>query len=194
MNTDIPHEEAHLASLRMDLAERADAADLLDVVYRMVDSPVGPLLLAATERGLVRVAFEREDFDAVLETLASRLGPRILRGTARLDDAAREVEEYFTGNRRHFDLPLDQSLSAGFRLDVQRYLPRINYGRTLTYAQVADSVGNPQAVRAVGSACARNPLPIVVPCHRVVRTDGGLGGYIGGLEAKKALLGLEVAA
>ena len=194
MNTDTPHEAAHLASLRMDLAERADAADLLDVVYRMVDSPVGPLLLAATERGLVRVAFEREDFDTVVETLASRLGSRILRGTARLDEAAREVEEYFTGHRRHFDLELDRSLSAGFRLEVQRYLPHINYGQTLSYAQVADSVGNPQAVRAVGSACARNPLPIVVPCHRVVRTDGSLGGYIGGLEAKKALLGLEAVA
>ncbi len=194
MNTEIPDESAHVASLRSKLAERAETADLLDVAYRMVDSPVGPLLLAATERGLVRVAFEREDFDAVIETLASRLGSRILRGTARLDDAAREVEEYFTGSRRRFDLPLDQSLSAGFRLEVQRYLPQIDYGHTLTYAQVADSVGNPQAVRAVGSACARNPLPIVVPCHRVVRTDGGLGGYIGGLEAKRALLGLEVAA
>ncbi len=194
MSTEIPDESAHLASLRAQLAERAETADLLDVAYRMVDSPVGPLLLAATERGLVRVAFEREDFDAVIETLASRLGSRILRGTARLDDAVREVEEYFTGSRRRFDLPLDQSLSAGFRLEVQRYLPQIDYGRTLTYAQVADSVGNPQAVRAVGSACARNPLPIVVPCHRVVRTDGGLGGYVGGLEAKKALLGLEVAA
>ncbi|MDN5754942.1 MAG: methylated-DNA--[protein]-cysteine S-methyltransferase [Micrococcaceae bacterium] len=194
MNTEIPAETAHLASLRAELAERAEKAELLDVAYRRVDSPVGPLLLAATARGLVRVAFEREDFDAVVDSLATRLGSRILSGTARLDDAAREVEEYFSGNRRHFDLELDRSLSAGFRLEVQRYLPRIDYGRTLSYAQVADSVGNPQAVRAVGSACARNPLPIVVPCHRVVRTDGSLGGYIGGLEAKKALLGLEAAA
>lgn len=194
MNTEIPAETAHLASLRAELAERAEKAELLDVAYRRVDSPVGPLLLAATARGLVRVAFEREDFDAVVDSLATRLGSRILSGTARLDDAAREVEEYFSGNRRHFDLELDRSLSAGFRLEVQRYLPRIDYGRTLSYAQVADSVGNPQAVRAVGSACARNPLPIVAPCHRVVRTDGSLGGYIGGLEAKKALLGLEAAA
>ncbi|MDN5822835.1 MAG: methylated-DNA--[protein]-cysteine S-methyltransferase [Micrococcaceae bacterium] len=194
MNTEIPAETAHLASLRAELAERAEKAELLDVAYRRVDSPVGPLLLAATARGLVRVAFEREDFDAVVDSLATRLGSRILSGTAQLDDAAREVEEYFSGNRRHFDLELDRSLSAGFRLEVQRYLPRIDYGRTLSYAQVADSVGNPQAVRAVGSACARNPLPIVVPCHRVVRTDGSLGGYIGGLEAKKALLGLEAAA
>lgn len=194
MNTEIPDESAHLASLRTKLAERAGNTGLLDVAYRTIDSPLGPLLLAATGQGLVRVAFECEDFDAVLQTLAGRLGPRILRGTTRLDEAAREVEEYFTGGRRRFELELDRSLSAGFRLEVQRYLPQIGYGRTLTYAQVADVVGNPQAVRAVGSACAKNPLPIVVPCHRVVRTGGGLGGYIGGLEAKKALLDLEVAA
>lgn len=189
-----PEPAPGLDGLRARLANEADAAGLLDVAYRTIDSPVGQLLLAATDRGLVRVAFEREGFDTVLAGLAERLGSRVLRGTTRLDGAARELDEYFDHRRTGFDLALDYSLSAGFRQTVQHYLPRIGYGHTATYRQVAGSVGNPKAVRAVGTACATNPLPVVVPCHRVVRTDGGLGGYIGGLEAKTALLDLEAAA
>lgn len=162
-----------------------------EVAYRTVDSPVGTLLLATTERGLVRVAYEREDFDHVLETLARSLGARVRRAPRRLDAAAIELAEYFDGRRETFDLDLDQALSSGFRRTVQQWLPHIGYGSTASYSEVAQQVGSPRAVRAVGTACATNPLPVVVPCHRVLRADGGLGGYIGGLEAKRALLDLE---
>lgn len=176
------------------LEAAANREGVLDVAYRTIDSPVGPLLLAATEKGLVRVAFEREDHDRVLDVLATKVSPRILRAPARLDQAAFELDQYFAGARTNFDLPLDMSLSHGFRQEVQRYLPTIVYGQTQSYAQVARQVGHPNAVRAVGTACATNALPIVVPCHRVIRTDGTLGGYVGGLEAKTSLLELEAAA
>ena len=180
-----------LAGLRARLVQQADDAGLVEVAYRTLDTPVGPLLLAATAQGLVRVAFEREGFDAVLAALASRVSPRVLEAPRRLDEAAVELEEYFTGTRRRFDLPLDRALSTGFREKVQRVLPRIDYGSTRSYKEIAELVGSPRAVRAVGTACATNPLPIVVPCHRVLRTDGALGGYVGGLDAKTALLTLE---
>jgi methylated-DNA-[protein]-cysteine S-methyltransferase len=186
--------DAELESLHHRLEGLANARDLLDVAYTTVDTPVGRLLLAATTAGLVRVAFEREGHDLVLESLAGRVSPRILESPARLDAAARQIDEYFTGRRTDFDLTLDYRLSSGFRQLVQQYLPRIGYGHTQSYREVAELVGNPKAVRAVGSACATNPLPVVVPCHRVLRTDGTLGGYIGGLEAKSALLSLEHAA
>lgn len=185
---------ADVARLRERLARDADEHDLLDIAYRTVDSPIGPLLLAATPRGLLRVAFEREGFDTVLGDLAKRVSPRILRRAQRLDDAAAQLDDYFHRRRTHFDLEFDESLSDGFRREVRRYLPHIAYGHTATYKQVAMSVGNPNAVRAVGSACATNPLPVVIPCHRVVRSDGGLGGYLGGIDAKTALLDLEGAA
>lgn len=162
-----------------------------DVAYRTIDSPIGPLLLAATDAGLLRVAFEVEGLDAVLDALAQATGCQVTESPRFLAPAARQLDEYFTGRRRSFDLPLDVSLSSGFRRDVQRYLPTISYGQTQTYKQVAEAVGNPSAVRAVGTACATNPLPVMVPCHRVVRSDGGLGGYLGGLEAKTTLLELE---
>ncbi|MBK0422068.1 methylated-DNA--[protein]-cysteine S-methyltransferase [Leucobacter sp. CSA2] len=184
-------EENELRRLRARLASEAGERELIDVSYRTVDSPVGELLLAATGSGLVRVAFAREDFDLVLSDIAVELSPRILKNPEPLDTAARELEEYFSGIRSVFDLPLDHTLSTGFRLAVQEFLPEITYGTTLSYTEVARAVGNPKAVRAVGSACATNPLPIVVPCHRVLRRDGTLGGYIGGLEAKTALLELE---
>ncbi|MQA97182.1 MAG: methylated-DNA--[protein]-cysteine S-methyltransferase [Streptosporangiales bacterium] len=189
-----PVAEEALARLHVRLQEAADESALLDVGYRTIDTPVGALLLGATERGLVRVAYEQEGFDEVLAVLAERVSPRVLYAPKRLDRAARELDEYFDGTRHAFDLPLDHALSAGFRGTVQRYLPRIGYGHTLTYKQVAELVGNPNAVRAVGTACATNPLPVVVPCHRVLRTDGSLGGYIGGLDAKTTLLTLENAA
>ena len=183
-----------LSRLRHQLGLAAEAEGLLDVAFTTVDSPVGPLLLAATPKGLVRVAYDIEDHDRVLETLSQRLSPRVLRAPRRLDAAARELDEYFSSQRRVFDLPLDLSLSTGFRQLVQRHLPEIGYGQTRTYWQVAELVGNPKAVRAVGSACATNPLPVVVPCHRVLRADGTPGGYVGGTGAKKALLSLEAAA
>lgn len=192
--TTFPIEPGAMADLRARLAERADELTLLDIAYRTIDSPVGPLLLAATETGLVRVAFEREGFDTVLESLATRVSPRVLQAPRRLDTAAAELDEYFAGTRRAFDLPLDLTLSSGFRQVVQRYLPHIGYGHTQSYTEVAETVGSPRAVRAVGTACATNPLPVVVPCHRVLRTDGSMGGYLGGLDAKRTLLELEGAA
>lgn len=190
--TDPPPE--HLAALHSALEAAAETNGILDVAYRTIDTPVGPLLLAATERGLVRVAYEREGFDDVLRTIAAKVSPRILRSRTRLDNASRQLEEYFAGLRTVFDLPLDYSLSTGFRRTVQRQLSDIAYGHTRSYTEVAAIVGNPKAVRAVGTACATNPLPVVVPCHRVLRANGTLGGYIGGLDAKSALLNLEHAA
>jgi methylated-DNA-[protein]-cysteine S-methyltransferase len=182
-----------LSRLRHQLGLAAEADGLLDVAYTTVDSPVGGLLLAATPTGLVRVAYDIEDHDRVLDTLARRLSPRVLRAPRRLDAAARELDEYFAGRRRIFDLPLDFSLSRGFRQLVQQHLPEIGYGQTRSYGQVAALLGNPKAVRAVGTACATNPLPVVVPCHRVLRADGTPGRYVGGPSAKLALLGLEAA-
>jgi methylated-DNA-[protein]-cysteine S-methyltransferase len=184
----------HLRQLQARLAAAAQDEGVLDVAYRVVDSPVGALLLAATEAGLVRVAFAIEDHDTVLQALADRISPRILNSPARLDRCARELDEYFAGRRHTFDLDLDWRLSAGFRSTVLHHLPEIEYGRTASYATVARLAGNPTAVRAVGSACATNPLPLVVPCHRVVRSDGTMGGYLGGTEAKRTLLALESAA
>ncbi|WP_232491210.1 methylated-DNA--[protein]-cysteine S-methyltransferase [Mycobacterium dioxanotrophicus] len=183
-----------LAVLKARLIADAQRDGVLDIAYRVVDSPVGRLLLAATDQGLVRVAYASEDHDAVLQTLADRISPRILNAPGRLDTAARELDEYFAGARRTFDVPLDWRLSAGFRSTVLHHLPEIGYGQTASYAAVARLAGNPKAVRAVGTACATNPLPLVVPCHRVVRSDGAMGGYLGGVDAKRLLLELEAAA
>ncbi|MDQ2796593.1 MAG: methylated-DNA--[protein]-cysteine S-methyltransferase [Actinomycetota bacterium] len=183
-----------LAELHARLVAAAERDGILDVAYRVIDSPVGLLLVAATERGLVRVAFASEDHDAVLQNLAERISPRVLNAPARLDAVARELDEYFERRRQRFDVPLDWQLSAGFRSTVLHHLPEIDYGHTASYSTVAQLAGNPKAVRAVGSACATNPLPVVVPCHRVVRADGSMGGYLGGIEAKRTLLTLEAAA
>ncbi|HEU0316743.1 MAG TPA: methylated-DNA--[protein]-cysteine S-methyltransferase, partial [Solirubrobacteraceae bacterium] len=182
-----------LARLRRRLADAAAADGLLDVAFASTDSPIGRLTLAATPAGLVRLAFDTEARDAVLEELAARLSPRVLEAPARLDTARRELEEYFAGRRDRFDLRLDWSLTRGFHRAVLDATARIPYGRTETYRSVAAAAGSPAAVRAAGTALARNPIPIVVPCHRVLRTDGGMGGYRGGLERKDALLRLEAA-
>jgi methylated-DNA-[protein]-cysteine S-methyltransferase len=183
-----------LGALHDRLAAQAAADGILDVAYRTLDTPVGRLLLAATPTGLVRVAYESEGLDAVLEALAKRVSPRILRAPRRLDDAARQLEEYFAGDRRRFGLAVDLSLSSGFRRTVLAYLPGIEYGKTASYADVARAVDNPKAVRAVGTACATNPLPLIIPCHRVIRSDGLPGSYLGGPDTKRLLLNLEAAA
>ncbi len=184
---------ATLTRLHQRLEDLAEQEGTLDVNYRTVDSPIGQLLLASTEQGLVRVAFGREGLDTVLANLAAKVSPRILASAKRLDPAATQLEEYFAGRRRTFELPLDFRLSHGFRRTVLGHLVEIGFGRTMSYRQVAAAAGRPTAVRAVGTACATNPLPIVVPCHRVLRSDGTLGGYLGGLDSKQALLRLEAA-
>lgn len=183
--------EDTMTRLAARLAEAAADQELLDVAYRTVDSPLGPLLVAATTVGLVRVAYAREDHDEVLAVLSRQISPRVLRAPARLDQVARALEEYFAGRRHEFDLALDLRLTAGFRRTVLTRLPGIGYGRTASYASIATAAGNPKAVRAAGTACATNPLPLVLPCHRVVRSDGTLGQYLGGTEAKRYLLSLE---
>ena len=186
-----PPGDDEIASLYARLAAKADEDGLLDVAYRTLDTPVGTLLLAATSMGLVRVAYEREGLDQVLHSLAGRISPRILETPRRLDEVAHQLEEYFDGRRTSFDLPIDLRLSAGFRRSVLSYLPAIGYGETASYQSVAAAVHNPKAVRAVGTACATNPLPVVIPCHRVIRSDGQLGAYLGGPEVKHQLLDME---
>jgi methylated-DNA-[protein]-cysteine S-methyltransferase len=175
------------------LASMADRQGLLDVAYRTIDSPLGPLLLAATARGLVRVAFSQEDHESVLARLASDISPRMLRAPHRLDKAARELEQYFARKRRAFTVPVDLRLARGFRRSVLQHLRDIPYGKTQSYTAVAKAAGNALAVRAAASACSHNPLPLIVPCHRVVRSDGSIGEYLGGPGAKQALLAMEAA-
>jgi methylated-DNA-[protein]-cysteine S-methyltransferase len=187
-----PVDQDHLRRLHARLERDAQASDLLDIAYRTVDSAVGPLLLAATPHGLLRVAFSNEDHDNVLQSLSLRISPRILEAPTRLDPIARQLDEYFTGRRRSFEVGLDWSLSQGFRRTVLGHLnAEIGYGDTASYAVLARLSGSPKAVRAVGTACATNPIPIVVPCHRVIRSDGRVGAYRGGPAAKRALLDLE---
>jgi methylated-DNA-[protein]-cysteine S-methyltransferase len=187
-----PVDPAHLQRLHARLETDAQANDLLDIAYRTVDSAIGPLLLAATPRGLVRLAFANEGHDSVLLTLSERISPRMLEAPARLDPIARQLDEYFAGRRHHFDVALDWSLSHGFRRTVLEHLNTdVAFGTTASYATLARLAGSPKAVRAVGTACATNPTPIVVPCHRVIRSDGAVGSYRGGPVAKRALLDLE---
>jgi methylated-DNA-[protein]-cysteine S-methyltransferase len=172
------------------LIDRAGREGLIDVAYATVDSPVGALTVAATPAGLVRISYF--DTDAVLEELAGELSPRVLEAPARLDDVRRELDEYFAGERRSFDLPIDWSLvRTPFRRAVLTRTARIPYGDTATYRDVARAAGNAAAVRAAGTALGTNPIPVVVPCHRVLRTGGDMGLYAGGVERKRFLLGLE---
>jgi methylated-DNA-[protein]-cysteine S-methyltransferase len=170
---------------------RAAEEGLLDVAYTSMDSPFGSLLLAQTSRGLVRVGLPNQDSDTLLVDLADRVSPRVLEAPAELDPVRRELDLYFAGKLDRFDLPLDWRLSGGFRQRVLRAINRIPYGQTRSYTEMARKAGNERAVRAAGSACGSNPIPLVVPCHRVLRTGGALGGYGGGLPMKQALLELE---
>jgi methylated-DNA-[protein]-cysteine S-methyltransferase len=171
------------------LAAAAARDDLLDVAWCTVDSPIGPLFAAATTLGLVSVSFGEPD--EVLETIAKAISPRILEHPARLDPARRQLDEYFSGRRTRFELDLDRRLARGFRAEVLVELERVQFGQTVSYGDLAARVGNPKASRAVGTAMATNPLPIVVPCHRVLRSGGKLGGYGGGLDVKRWLLAHE---
>jgi methylated-DNA-[protein]-cysteine S-methyltransferase len=178
-------------ALRARFAERAGAEGLLDVAYAHVDSPVGSLIVAATPAGVVRLAFDNEASDAVLTELASRISPRVLEAPGQLERVRRQLEEYFTRRRTTFDLPLDWALVGGFRRQVLEKTARIPYGNTDTYRSVAAAAGSPKAARAAGSALATNPIPIIIPCHRVLPASGALGGYRGGVERKDLLLRLE---
>jgi methylated-DNA-[protein]-cysteine S-methyltransferase len=187
-----PVDADDLQRLHARLERDAQAGNLLDIAYRTVDSAVGMLLLAATPRGLLRVAFANEGHDVVLQNLSQRVSPRMLEAPARLDPVARQLDQYFTGGRHSFDVALDWSLSHGFRRTVLEHLNAdVSYGATASYAALAQLSGSPKAVRAVGTACATNPIPIVVPCHRVIRSDGTVGAYRGGPAAKRVLLDLE---
>jgi methylated-DNA-[protein]-cysteine S-methyltransferase len=170
----------------------ASAAGLLDVAYATLDSPVGRLLLASTARGLVRIAYLDEGDDhAVLADLAARVSPRVLSAPRRLDEPRRELDEYFAGLRQRFEIGLDWRLTEGFGRRVLKATARIAYGDVSTYKRVASAAGSPRGHRAAGNALGSNPLPIIVPCHRVLHSDGGLGGYTGGVERKRVLLGVE---
>jgi methylated-DNA-[protein]-cysteine S-methyltransferase len=175
-----------------DMGVAAAAAGLLDVAYATTDSPLGTLLLATTRGGLVRLAYvDYEDEDEVLEELATKVSPRVLRATRRLDDPRRELDEYFAGRREQFDLPIDWQLTRGFGRRVLEATARVPFGSTATYKQVATEAGSARAYRAAGNALGSNPIPIIVPCHRILHSGGGLGGYTGGLDRKRALLTVE---
>jgi methylated-DNA-[protein]-cysteine S-methyltransferase len=188
LRDDLSHEAASAAARFVEAAAESGA---LDVAYASVDSPFGRLLVAASTRGLLRLAYPDEPVDALMEELAEQVSPRILQAPGRLDPLRRQLEEYFAGSRRHFQFPIDWRLVHGFGRDVLRVTAHIPYGKVSTYGDVAVRTGRPKASRAVGNALGANPMPIVIPCHRVVRTGGGLGGYTGGVQRKERLLQLE---
>ncbi|MGB6424716.1 MAG: methylated-DNA--[protein]-cysteine S-methyltransferase [Solirubrobacterales bacterium] len=173
------------------LAARADREGLIEVAYSSVDSPVGTLMVAATDAGLVRLGLAGTDHGLMLEQLAGTVGPRVIETSARFDPLRRELEEYFEGRRRRFEYPLDWRLTSGFVRTVLERTAEIPFGSTRTYAEMATLAGSPRAFRAAGSALGANPIPILVPCHRVLRKGGGLGGYAGGLDTKRTLLRIE---
>jgi methylated-DNA-[protein]-cysteine S-methyltransferase len=175
-----------------NVVERAEHEGLIDVAYAQADSPLGPLTLAATDRGLALLAYPERPLDEVLGRLADDVSPRILEAPARLDPVRAQLEEYFEGGRRKFDFPIDWRLARGeFFRAVLQATERIGYGETITYREVAARAGRPSAVRAAGNGLGSNPIPVVVPCHRVIATSGGTGGYTGGIERKQFLLALE---
>jgi methylated-DNA-[protein]-cysteine S-methyltransferase len=175
-----------VADLVAQALARADAAGLVDVAWAVEDTPIGPLTLAATTSGVVKIAFGADE--SALAELAATVSPRLVRLPRRLDALRRQLDEYFVGRRRDFDVGLDRRLSHGYRLAVLEELSLVRFGETVTYKDLAQRTGHPKASRAVGTAMATNPIPIVVPCHRVLRTGGELGGYGGGLDTKAWLL------
>lgn len=178
--------------MRGEFAGRAEEEGLIDVAYEMHDSPYGSLLVGATSEGIVRVGLSAESEELILLDLAKRISPRIVRASrAPITDTRRQLDQYFEGERHEFDLTLDWRLAKGFRREVLVATELIPYGETRSYRDLAVEAGSPNAVRAAGTALATNPLPIVVPCHRVLRTDGNVGNYLGGTSMKEALLALE---
>jgi methylated-DNA-[protein]-cysteine S-methyltransferase len=173
------------------LLVRAEGENLIDVAYSYVDSPFGKMMVAGTDRGIVRVAFPHREWDSLLEEIADVISPRVLEAPERLDDVRRQLDAYFEGKLRDFDVPLDWRLTHGFQSKAQHAIARIPYGQTRSYGEIAAEAGNPRAFRAAGTACGANPLPPIVPCHRVLPASGGVGSYGGGPEMKKALLELE---
>jgi methylated-DNA-[protein]-cysteine S-methyltransferase len=186
-----PVAELNRKGLTAALAQRAGKAALLDVAYAEIDSPIGELIVFVTPRGLLRIKYADEPIEGVLAEVAARVSPRILRAPARTDEARHELEAYFGLRRRTFNLPIDWSLVHGFAGRILRKTARIPFGDVRSYGQLAKQAGSPRAARAVGNALGSNPIPIVVPCHRVLHADGGLGGYSGGLDRKRYLLALE---
>jgi methylated-DNA-[protein]-cysteine S-methyltransferase len=187
-------EPDHAAALAARTAARAAAEGIAEVAYATVDSPVGRLVAIATRRGLARLAYEIENggLDSVLDDVAARLSPAIVEAPARLDEVRRELDEYFAGHRHDFELALDWALvRTPFHRGVLRVTAEIPFGATSTYREIAAAAGSPAAFRATGNALGANPIPIVVPCHRVLASGGGLGGYTGGLERKRLLLAIE---
>ncbi|MBA2523861.1 MAG: methylated-DNA--[protein]-cysteine S-methyltransferase [Solirubrobacterales bacterium] len=179
------------AALSARLAARAEAEGVLDLSYCEIDSPIGSLLAVATPEGLIKLGYPNVPADEQLEGLAATISPRLLESPARLEPLRRELDEYFEGRRHAFDIPIDWQLTSGFVQNVLRETAKIPFGEIRTYAQMATSAGSPRAFRAAGSALGANPIPIVVPCHRVLRSGGGLGGYGGGLDVKRRLLEIE---
>ena len=179
------------------LLARAESEGLIDVAYGTVDSPFGEMLVVGTERGILRVAFPHRkgtgtrEWEALLDEIADVVSPRVLEAPERLDDVRRQLDDYFEGRRREFDLPLDWRLTKGFQGKAIHQIARIPYGKTISYGELAARAGNPRAFRAAGTACGANPLPPIVPCHRVLPAGGGVGNYGGGPEMKRALLELE---
>jgi methylated-DNA-[protein]-cysteine S-methyltransferase len=187
--TGAPGEETDMTDLLDEVTRRAEDEGLVDVAWTVTDSPIGKLTLAATPAGLVRLSFG--DDEGAIDDLARQVSPRVLRAPGRLDAVRRQLDEYFEGKRQDFDLALDWQLSRGFRRLVLEELVHVPYGQTVSYKDLAERAGNPRASRAAGSAMATNPIAVVVPCHRCLRTSGDLGGYGGGLDAKVWLLHLE---
>jgi len=187
----VPVPPLDVERLGAGLRERATRDGLLDVAYATADSPLGPLTVFVTPTGLLRIRYQDEPLEATLQKTADRVSPRILEAPERTDVVRRELEEYFAGRRRSFDVPLDWRLVRGFAIDVLRATSRVPFGAVTTYGAVATEAGSPRAYRAAGNALGSNPIPIVVPCHRVVHSGGGLGGYTGGIARKEYLLTLE---
>lgn len=196
--TDLERRLAESASAAVDptrvtaeLARRADAAGLLDVAWATLDTPLGPIAVFVTPRGLVRVAYDRENFGEVAAEVAEQVSPRVLVAPQRTDLVREQLDDYFEARRRTFDVPIDWTLVRGFNQGVLKATADIPFGETASYGDVAAAAGSPRAARAAGNALAGNPIPIVVPCHRVIHASGGIGGYTGGLDHKRFLLRLE---
>jgi methylated-DNA-[protein]-cysteine S-methyltransferase len=177
--------------LRAALARRAAEDGLLDVAYGTHESPLGPLTVFVTPRGLVRLSYPGEPIESQLDDLATLISPRVMAAPERTDEVRRQLDDYFGGTRRDFELPIDWRLLRGFRGQVLKATARIPFGTVSSYREIATRAGSPNAYRAAGNALGSNPVPIVVPCHRVLHAGGGLGGYTGGLERKRFLLELE---